>query len=142
MEIRGEVTALKQSSPLRRRRSGDRHLPAGDDAQRGEDNDRDGVGGAQETMAVERLRYLLTQLISEGHPQMLSPAPHHETRQQGYSAGDRLLSRNMSGLCETRDTISDGLIQATEKLQLPACRARQPSHQLSCCYHFFLDRFD
>lgn len=44
------------------------HLPAGQDAGGGEEDDGHRVGGAQEPMAVERRRDLLSQLLAQRHP--------------------------------------------------------------------------
>lgn len=53
-----------------------RNIPAGYDAEPREEDDGDGVGCAEQPMVVEGLRYLLTQPVSQGHPQLKSPCCH------------------------------------------------------------------
>lgn len=45
-----------------------RHLPAGEDAGGGEEDDGYRVGGTQQPVAVERRRDLLSQLLAQRHP--------------------------------------------------------------------------
>jgi len=44
------------------------HLPAGEDAGGGEEDDGHWVGGAQQPVAVERRRDLLSQPLAQRHP--------------------------------------------------------------------------
>lgn len=54
--------------PLRAQRPQTHDVPAGEDAGRGEEDDGHWVGGAQQSVAVEGRRDLLSQLLAQRHP--------------------------------------------------------------------------
>lgn len=107
---------------------GGRHLPAGEDAGGGEEDDGYWVGGAQQAVAVEGCRDLPPELLAQRHPGAGGQLPAIRK----HSAAKDGASRRIQGPVGGSDTHVKARRMSADSFFLPATD-KKPSMNTKCC---------